>query len=131
MRPILLVFWMFFCCGIAHADVPTEKAVLAIIGEAENQGYSGMLAVAEAIRNKGNLRQVFGATSKRVLYRRYSQATYNMALLAWQNSKHTNTVGKADVWGNKSDIIKFSRQKWFKKYKLVKRIKDHYFYMEV
>lgn len=128
--PLLLIA-LLLVCSPSYAEVNDKQAILAIIGETENQGYEGMLAVAEAIRNKGNLRKVFGATNERVTKRLYSEAIYNMAERAWQDSKTSNTIGKADVWGNKSDILIFSRQKWFKSYKLVKKIKDHYFYVRV
>lgn len=45
--PILALMAMFLVASVASADtIPENKAVLAIIGEAENQGSQGMLAVA-------------------------------------------------------------------------------------
>lgn len=67
--------------------ISDEKAILSIIGEAEDQGYEGMLAVACAIRNRGTLKGVFGINNLRVKHERYSKAIWFQAKKAWDISK--------------------------------------------
>jgi hypothetical protein len=97
-----LLFWWFIIslmagCSIA-AEIPQDKAVLAIIGEAEGEGYKGMLAVAGAIRNRGSLKGVYGLNAPRVVKHRYSLATYKLAQQAWQESAFSDITGGATHW---------------------------------
>lgn len=109
--------------GIRTEEMPhnisDEKAVLAIIGEAEDQGMAGMIAVGEAIRNRGHLRGVYGLTSYRVTKRLYSKKIYKQAQKAWRTSRFTNIVGNSDSWRACSKPIENKI-----------KIKDHCFYTE-
>ena len=59
MRVISIVVCVMLISSCALAEtIPTNDAVRAIIGEAGNQGYLGMLAVACGIRNRGTLKGV-------------------------------------------------------------------------
>jgi hypothetical protein len=69
-------------CSAAQ-DLPKERAVNAIIGEAEGEGYRGMLAVACAIRNRGSLAGVYGERSRRVKEKLYSEDVELTASVAW------------------------------------------------
>lgn len=115
-----------------HAEqVASNKAVLAIIGEAENQDYFGMLAVACAIRNRGTLKGVYGLHAKRVLQHKYSQQTYHLAELAWKRSSNIDITNGATGWGNSGDLIEFGKCKWWTNCKETFRYKAHVFYKEV
>ena len=83
--------------GNAHAYTQ-EDAVKAVIGEAEGEGYKGMLAVSGAIRNRGTLQGVYGLHAPRVLKHKYSELTYNTALKAWNASRHIDISNGAKYW---------------------------------
>ena len=93
----------------AFAEITEEQAVHCILGEARGEGYEAMLAHAEAIRNRGYLKGVYGCKDRWGL----SQEKYakelafvkktgiqDKAKKAWAESKHTNTVKGADHWGS-------------------------------
>lgn len=110
------------------AGVNDDKAVLAIIGEAEDQGYDGMKAVACAIRNRGTLRGVYGLNAPRVKKHLYSQGIEAKAIIAWRNSADTEEclfIGGADHWEN---IKAFGKPKWAGKMVETYHYKDHVFY---
>lgn len=97
----LFILIMFFAvnggCGTAYgAEITDEQAVRCIMGEARGEGYDGMLAHAEAIRNRGHLKGVYGCKAK------FSEPEYVWAKArkAWKESEHTATVKGADHWGS-------------------------------
>lgn len=116
------------CRVVPAAEIPKEKAILAIIGEAENQGFKGMLAVACAIRNKGNLHGVYGSISKRVVKHKYSDTTYSLAVMAWDESARRDITHGANHWEN---IGAFGCPSWVKRCVETFRYKDHVFYKEI
>ena len=108
--------------------ISTNNAILSIVGEAEGEGYIGMLAVAHAIRNRGHLRGVYGRTSKRVLKHLYSQSSYNMAMRAWNDSLTTDDLTHgATHWDN---IGEFGVPNWSDSMTLTIKIGNHTFYKE-
>lgn len=126
---ILMLLGGWLLCGCAmSAEIPTERAVKAIIGEAENQGYTGMLAVADAIRNRGTLNGVYGWKSYRVVHHKYSIETYNMAVKAWKESARKDITFGATGWGNDKDVEVFRHSKWFPSVYFTAHIGDHWFY---
>ena len=118
-----------FCVllGIIPANAANRlldaDCVRAIIGEASNQGYLGMLAVAEAIRNRGHLRGVYGLRAKHV--DREPPWVWAMAHKAWTNSRTTNTVKGADHWHN---VNREGENYWTKKMTETVTIGDHTFF---
>jgi hypothetical protein len=123
-------FFLIFCaalltCSTCHAKISEEKAVLAIIGEAENQGYEGMLAVAGAIRNRGTLKGVYGLNSPRVKKCLYSKETLRLAVLAWVVSEKLDITHGANHWEN---IKAFGKPKWALCCRETFRYKSHVFY---
>lgn len=118
-------------CKVVHAsEIPMDKAVLAIIGEAESQGYTGLLAVACALRNRGTLKGVYGLNAPRVKKHLYSQKTYDMATRAWVASYRIDITHGSTGWGNANDGQEFAKCKWWKNCVVVFRYKDHFFYRE-
>lgn len=132
----MLLMAIFSFCDISHAQGHLEPitvnyddmAIKAIIGEAKNQGYEGMLAVACAIRNRGNLHGVYGFKAKRVIEHKYSDRTYRLASKAWIDSENTDIVNGATGWGNEEDIDIFKVHTWWSKEKIVAHIGKHWFY---
>lgn len=112
-----------------YAPIPAQ--VRAIIGEAENQGFLGMLAIADAIRNRGSLRGVYGLRSARVRNHLYSQQTLRLATKAWAASASRDVTGSATGWGSASDLFSFSKYSWWASCVITAHIGDHWFYREV
>lgn len=88
--------------GHSQGRIDSVRAVNAIIGEAEGEGYMGMLAIACAIRNRGHLRGVYGEKSSRVLGKKYSPKTLELAKKAWKESAVKDITNGADHWGGKA-----------------------------
>lgn len=87
VRHIILFCALLMLGGEAYAKpIPDARAINAIIGEAESEGYIGMMAVASAIRNRGTLKGVYGEKAPRVKKHLYSAKTYDMAQTAWWSS---------------------------------------------
>lgn len=104
------------------AEIDDKRAVRAIIGEAGNQGYQGMLAVAVGIRNRGTLTGVYGVNASHV----DSEPVWvwKQAAKAWEESKH-NKIHSGDHWEN---INAFGKPAWADSMTAVYQYKDHVFY---
>lgn len=125
----ILIMLLFTSCSYASPVPLTDKtAILSIIGEAEAESQTGKIAIAEAIRNRGTLKGVYGARSKRVINKLYTNKTYLLAKAAWFDSLNTDYVKGADHWGSDSDIVKFKKESWFKNCKQTARIGNHSFF---
>lgn len=125
---IVILFFLFFSRHAQAGIIKDKDAIRAIVGEAENQQYKGMLAVAEAIRNRGSLNGVYGF--KRDLSRipkKTKQKLFLMAARAWTESVNSNLVRGANHWEN---IKKFGTPKWASKMKVTAVIKDHTFFKQ-
>jgi hypothetical protein len=107
------IFWfVVFCaveafllvyCVVGHAaEIPEPRAVNALIGEAEGEGYRGMLAIGCAIRNRGTLQGVYGEHAPRVVHHKYNLKTYALAVQAWRDSAKEDITDGADHWGGKT-----------------------------
>lgn len=102
----------------------SKQCIRAIVGEASDQGYLGMLAVASGIRNRGTLRGVYGVKAKHV--DKEPKWVWDMARKAWEESEH-NRVHSATHW----ESIKFKVPYWVKSMKEIYRYKDHVFYEKI
>ena len=122
---VIISILMVSCVHAATVPYNERNAILAIIGEGENQGYTGMLALAGAIRNRGTLKGVYGVKAPRVVKRLYSKATYAMAQKAWAESLKVDITKGADHWEN---IKAFGKPYWVASMKETYRHKDHVFY---
>lgn len=128
------IFTLIVCliAGCAWSyDIPRDRAVNAIIGEAENQGFQGMLAVACGIVNRGTLHGVYGEHSPRVKNRLYSPKILNQANLAWSLATHPDIEDNCDFLGGAThweNIKAFGKPSWVYGMKETYRYKDHVFY---
>lgn len=112
-------------------EIPDQKAIKAIIGEAENQGFEGLLAIAHAIRNRGNLKGVYGIHAPRVRHHLYSPEILREATQAWQQSAIDYDITHGSTgWGSIHDIQKFEMCRWWEHCVITVKIKDHIFYKE-
>lgn len=125
---LIFLFLLIPTSKAEAAEIKKEKAVLAIIGEAENQGYNGMLAVAGALRNRGTLKGVYGLHAPRVKARKYTAATYQLASKAWAESATHDITHGGTHWEN---VRAFGCPYWVKSCIKVFAYKDHVFYREV
>lgn len=120
--------------GLAHKSYSEQDYINAIIGEASNQGYEGMLGIANAIRNRAKvpyyknnvLHGVYGLNNPQV--KTASKDIRAMAEKAWKDSATKDITGGAYLWGSDSDIEKFKTQAWFKNVKPTVKIGAHTFF---
>lgn len=122
---IICVFMIHGCEAPAHAYTEQE-AIRTIVGEASNQGYIGMVAVAEVIRHKGSLRGFYGLQASHSAHEH--RWVWKQARRAWLASLHTNYTCKADHFEN---IHAFGCPYWVKNCIKTFTWKDHIFYREV
>lgn len=108
----------------AQAAINEQLAVRALIGEAANQGLIGMTALAEAIRNRGSLRGVFGLSRDRFIDSQ-PKWVHEQARRAWRESARTNLVNGADHWEN---VEAFGVPEWSRQMEKTVKIKDHTFW---
>lgn len=123
MKKFLLSFALLAAVGTSRAAIPEDQAVRAIIGEAANQGYGGMLAVACAIRNRGTLDGVYGLHSK--LPDQQPQWVWNLARLAWRRSQQRDVTHGATHWEN---VKAFGLPSWARNMRITLRLRDHTFF---
>ena len=79
MMSIIILFCLL--CRFAFAN-----EVECIMGEASNQGYNGMLAVAVGIRNRETTKGVYGCNAKHI--HKEPKWVWNMAKRAWLESEY-------------------------------------------
>lgn len=101
-----------------------NQYVNAIIGEAEGEGYQGMLGVACAIRNRHTLHGVYGLHAKRVIQHKYSVMTYNLAVKAWYESALHDVTNGAQYW----EGTKFKKPYWAYSMRETVKIGNQIFY---
>ena len=120
---IAIILTVMLFLKIARAEeMDNNSAIKAIIGEAANQDYQGMLAVAVGIRNRGTLQGIYGLKAKHI--NREPKWVWDLAQKAWQESKY-NHIHSGTHWEN---IKAFGKPKWAYAMKEVYRYKDHIFY---
>lgn len=115
-------------CSTPSMAYTDEQAIRTIIGEAENQGYEGMLAVACAIRNRGTLKGVYGLNNPRVVKDLYSNKVMWNARKAWFASYEHDITNGAKFWENTTD---FGYPYWVKHMVKTFQYKAHTFYKEI
>jgi hypothetical protein len=124
--PAVIVFTLVFyalAISLCYGDeIPEDRAVKAIIGEAASEGYDGMLAVAAAIRNRGTLRGVYGERAPHVV--REPRRIWDLARKAWRESAGVDPTGGADHW----ESINFKKPAWADSMTKTVLIGKHQFY---
>ena len=122
LPPIMLLLSCVCICEAQEVPIPVKSAIRAIIGEAADQGYEGMLAVACGLRNRGTLKGVYGVNAKHI--DNEPKWVWDLALKAWKESATKDIVAAADHW--ESD--KFSIPTWAKDMVVTVKIGNHVFY---
>lgn len=73
--------------------------VRAVMGEASGEGFTGMKAIACAIRNRGTLKGVYGLRAKHI--DKEPKRVWDMAQKAWEESAKEDITNGATHWGSK------------------------------
>lgn len=107
------------------AEIPRKQAVRAIIGEASNQGYEGMMAVACALRNRGTLKGVYGFNAPHV--DKEPAWVWRQAERAWEESGSNDITSGATHWHN---VGREGENYWTRALQKTVKIGDHQFYKE-
>jgi len=130
---IISIFLLIAGCRVCHAGITEAQGVACVIGEAESEGYEGMLAIAYALQARGTTKGVYGCHAKRVIAHKYSYITYMEASKAWEyavlNPQDDITNG-ATGWGSVADLKKFKHKAWWKNCVITSRIGSHIFYKQ-
>lgn len=119
---LILVIFLGLCPAFGQS-IPASLAVRGIVGEAGNQGYIGMLAVACAIRNRSTLHGVYGVKGKQI--NKEPKWVWDLAKKAWKESERRDITNGATHWEN---IKAFGKPYWVRKMVKVYSYKDHVFY---
>lgn len=126
---VLFIAVLFMAHPAKAEEIPQE--VYCVIGEAESEGYGGMLAVSEAIRNRKALmgdkylQGVYGCRSPRVIGKKYSLEVLETALQAWTDSELDGDITHgAQFWEGKS----FKKPYWAKKMTMTLDFENQRFY---
>jgi len=115
------IFSGLFISEADAAEISEQEAIGCILGEARGEGYQGMLAVAEAMRNRGRIKGVDGC-----FYIPVERDPVLQAHKAWKESKNSNITNGADHWH--ADYI----NPWWAKYGIkTAKIGKHIFYKKV
>lgn len=90
------------------------------MGEARNQSYACQVATAEALRNRGTTRGVYGCTAQ------FSEPewVWARARRAWAESAHSNYVHGADHW----ESTDFKTPAWSRKMTETAHVGKHRFF---
>jgi len=107
----------------SFGSIDDSKAVRAIVGEAANQGRSGMLAVAGAMRNRGSLKGVYGV--KNPSADKQPAWVWQRAREAWSASATNDITRGATHWENTKA---FGKPYWAKSLTVTTNIGAHTFY---
>jgi hypothetical protein len=104
---LLIVVFIFSVKGFCEKYTPSKPLpkdyVRAIVGEAANQSEDTMVCIAHALRNRGNLKGVYGYTAKHVWTE--SDATWGKAWEAWTISgQEPDTLHGAKNFGSLADL---------------------------
>lgn len=122
---VLALGLMVMCCNRAHA-YSEEDAIKVIVGESADQGFKGMVAVGEVIRNKHSLRGFCGFHAKHSASE--PQWIWKQARKAWLASKTSHLTKGANHFEN---VNAFGSPYWVKNSVETFRYRDHIFYLEI
>lgn len=111
--------------AIAKLPYKNKKLYRCVIGESASEGSKGMIAVAEAIRNRGTTKGVYGCNAKFV--DNEPQWVWDKARKAWELSEHTNVTEGATHWEN---LKEFGKPWWADSLTKTVKIGNHQFYKE-
>ncbi len=120
----LIYFWLFTIDFFtnAHAGISDKEAVTCLMGEARGEEYKTIVATAEALRNRGTTKGVYGCSFSGD----EPQWVWHKVAKAWQESKYTNYVDGATHW----ESTDFDDPYWSISMTMISHIGKHKFYRE-
>lgn len=130
----LIVLFLMVCAKAPEAhsapwpQFTPQNIFRALIGEVGGESYRCQVATAEALRNRGNLAQVYGFKAKHV--DREPRWVWERIEKAWRESEHSNITKGATIWGNDDDVKKFKKTTWFKNVEHTATVGGHHFFRE-
>ena len=115
---------LFLCLFCSPAFALTEaEAVPCIVGEASGQSYVEQVAIAEALRNRGTTKGVYGCTAK---HNKTEPAwVWARCKKAWRESAGTDYVKGGDHWEN---VTAFGKPYWASQMTVTARVGSTVFY---
>ena|ERR1035441_7930632 len=108
--------------SFGETAVSEAQAVRAMVGEASNQGYTGLLAVGNVIRHRGSIKGLYGA--KAAHCDKEPSWVWILARKAWAESANRDVTGGAS-WFESTD---FKQPKWAANMTKTVKIGKHQFY---
>lgn len=123
---VAILFWPNNGWSAEQSGISEETALICIVGEAADQGKVGMLAVAEALRNRGTTKGVYGCQRKD-FYLSEPEWVRQNAKSAWRESKKSNLVNGTRNW----ESTDFPRPYWAEVAEVTAHIGKHVFYSGV
>lgn len=134
---IAIIFTLFLGLRASSGhDLNKVEVVQAIMGEGRGEGRSwddwegkkiSMTAIAEAIRNRGTLKGVYGRSAKNNDPVWIKEKCEKLAIEAWEDSETTNLTNGATHWEN---VKAFGEPWWAKSMSITAEIGNHVFYKE-
>ena len=120
VRCISLVLLILNLSLPSYAKIDEKIVIHCGLGEARGEGYKGLVAVFEAIRNRGHLNGVYGCQAK------FDEPewVWDLARKAWASSASSNLVKGADHWESTSFKVPY----WAKDMIVTAHIGKHRFY---
>ena len=104
-------------------EVSEAQAVRAMVGEASNQGYTGLLAVGNVIRHRGSIKGLYGA--KAAHCDKEPSWVWILARKAWAESATNDVTMNSTHFEN---VSKFGQPVWARSMTKTVKIGKHQFY---
>lgn len=117
-----LILKLTLAFSILSSPAFAEDITNCVLGEASGEGYLGMVAVAEAIRNRGTLKGVYGCKAKFV--KNEPEWVFILARKAILEAKTSNLTNGATHW----ESVDFKRPYWADSMVETVQIGKHVFY---
>lgn len=125
MKTLFFIIAVLIPSNVLAFNFTNRAAITTIVGEASNQGPTGMVMIGEAIRNRHSLRGCYGLTATH--NSQEPQYVWDMAEKAWGDSATSRLTHGATGWGSKQDWS----MTWFRRDKIITAIwKGQIFYKE-
>ena len=103
MKKSSLLLICFIFAGAVRAEIPQNKAIQTIMGEAAGEPYKGKLALACVLRNRGSTKGFYGANRPQAWFDAQGKKAFNDCARAWNESATNDITGGCNLEGGKID----------------------------
>jgi len=118
--------FLIFIPTVHAQKIPYDVAVRIIVSEGADQGFKGMICIAEVLRHRASVEGFHGYKSNLIM--KEPKSVWEMAAKAWKQSAYTNYTKGADHFEN---VHRFGEPWWAKYCVKTYEYKDHIFYKTV